>query len=99
MGAGAVGRRVDKDTGTAVMGAKVDGAEVGTGVGAAVANVMVGSTSTRLGYVVTSCDCTALVTVDSWVATVLGLTLFIVSVYETVTPEVRSVRRLKDNTV
>ena len=74
------------------MGAKV----VGAGVGAADGKVMVGSTSTRLGYVVASCVCTALVDVDSWVATVLGLALFTISVYETVTPAVRSVRRLDE---
>ena len=99
--AATVGVMVDtnKDTGGVVMGANVDGVGVGANTGAAVGKVMVGSTSTRPGYVVTSCVCTALVAVDNWIATRLGLTLFNVSVYETPTPVVSSERRLTDDTV
>ena len=78
------------------MGPKVVGAGVGVNTGTAVGNVMIGSTRTRLGYVVASCTCTALVAVDSWVATVLGLALFIVRVYETATPEASNERRLNE---
>ena len=97
----AVGTNVGtgNDAGVNVTGATVVGAGVGANTGAAVGNVMVGSTRTRLGYVLTSCACTALVARDSLVAIMLGLALLIVSLYETVTPKVRSVRRLKDNTV
>ena len=41
-----------------MMGAAVVGAIVGVDEGDTVANVMVGPTRTRLGYVLTSCACT-----------------------------------------
>ena len=87
-----------KDTGAAVVGATIVGVGVGAKTGAAVGNVMVGSTRTRLGYVTSSCVCTALVAVDSLVAMMLGLALYKVRVYETVTPEASRERRLSDAT-